>query len=179
MNWKMAVIGAAWDSGWRDTPLTLKRSHAEALRRKVNLVENQAMSALLMFLLLLAVNSPRSNIEFTNDKLDAVQKNVADGKAVLVDVRSQEEWSKGHLEGSIFLPVTSLQKHSYDSQKVEKTLPPKKDKKILYTFCVVGMRAKQAGIVLEREGYIVRALKPGYEELIKAGFKQAKDEGAR
>jgi hypothetical protein len=35
------------------------------------------------------------------------------------------------------------------------------------------MRAKQAGMILEKQGYNVRVLKPGYEELIKAGFKQA------
>jgi rhodanese-related sulfurtransferase len=51
---------------------------------------------------------------------------------------------------------------------------PKKGEKILYTFCVVGMRAKQAGIALENQGYTVRVLNPGYEELVKAGFKTAK-----
>ncbi len=137
------------------------------------------MPTLFAFFMVFAAGSSRSSIEFTKDKLEEVQKNITAGKAVLVDVRSPEEWKKGHLEGSIFLPVTSLQKHSYNAKEVEKALPPKKDKKILYTFCVVGMRAKQAGIVLEREGYIIRALKPGYEDLIKAGFKQAKDEGAR
>lgn len=101
-----------------------------------------------------------------------VQENVAKGKAVLVDVRSQEEWNKGHIEGSIFLPVTSLQKHSLDPKKLAKTLPAKQEKKILYTFCVVGMRAKAAARVLEQQGYTVRALKPGYDELIKAGFKK-------
>jgi hypothetical protein len=32
---------------------------------------------------------------------------------------------------------------------------------------------KQAGIVLESQGYTVRVLKPGYEDLVKAGFKKA------
>jgi rhodanese-related sulfurtransferase/quercetin dioxygenase-like cupin family protein len=117
--------------------------------------------------------NPRRTIDFTEDSLTTVKKNVADGVAVLVDVRSQEEWNQGHLEGSIFVPVTSLQKHSFDSGKLEKTLPKKDDKVILYTFCVVGMRAKQAGIVLEKQGYTVRALKPGYEELVKVGFQKA------
>ena len=112
----------------------------------------------------------RRTIEFTEDSLAVVKKNVADGVAVLVDVRSEEEWKKGHLVGSIFVPVTSLQRDTLDPAKLEKTLP-KKEEKILYTFCIVGMRAKQAGIVLEKQGYKVRALKPGYEELVKAGFK--------
>jgi phage shock protein E len=122
----------------------------------------------------LAPGDARPSAEFTKDSLETVHKNIADEKAVLVDVRSQEEWDAGHLEGSIFLPVTSLRKHSFDAKKVAKTLPKKK---IAYTFCVVGMRAKQAATILEQHGYAVRALKPGYEELLKAGFK--KDENPR
>jgi rhodanese-related sulfurtransferase len=127
---------------------------------------------LLIAILLLAPGDARPSAEFSKDSLETVQKNVAGEKAVLVDVRSKEEWDKGHLEGSIFLPVTSLRKHSFDAKKVAKTLPKKK---IIYTFCVVGMRAKQAATILEKEGYEVRALKPGYAELIKAGFKKDED----
>lgn len=139
------------------------------------------MTFLLAAAILLAPGSPRPSIDFTEDTLEDVQKNVAEEKAVLVDVRGLEEWKEGHIEGSIFLPVTSLRKHSLDLVKLAKTLPKKKDKVILYTFCVVGMRAKQAGIILEQQGYVVRALKPGYDELIKAGFKRAKptDEDTR
>jgi rhodanese-related sulfurtransferase len=109
----------------------------------------------------------RRTIEFTEDTLEVVRANVADETAVLVDVRSVEEWNEGHLEGSIFLPVTSLRKHSLDPATLAETLP--KDK-ILYTFCVVGMRAKQAAKILEDQGYVVRALQPGYEQLVEAGF---------
>lgn len=124
----------------------------------------------------LAPGAARTEIEFTKDSLEEVQKNIARERAVLVDVRSQEEWDEGHLEGSIFLPVTSLRKHSFDPVKVAKTLPKKKEKKILYTFCVVGMRAKQAAKILSEQGYIVRALHPGYDELVEAGFKRADDD---
>lgn len=136
--------------------------------------------------------SRRPTIEFTKDTLEQVKSNVAQKKAVLVDVRGIEEWNEGHLEGSLFVPVTSLRKYALDPKKLEKTLPKQaKDEKeptILYTFCVVGMRAKQAGIILEQQGYAVRVLKPGYEQLLKAGFKKAEpesksteaaDEGAR
>jgi phage shock protein E len=118
----------------------------------------------------LSANSPRSNVEFTKDSLDVIKKNVASGKAVLVDVRSVEEWNKGHIDGSIFLPVMSLRKGG-DPKKLAKTLPKKK---VLYTFCVVGMRAKTAAFELGKHGYTVRAVKPGYEELLKAGFKKAR-----
>src|SRR5688500_9352551 len=119
---------------------------------------------------LLASNSVRPTIEFTEDSLEVVRENVSKKKAVLVDVRSQEEWNKGHIEGSIFLPVTSLRKGG-DAKEIAKKLPKKK---VLYTFCVVGMRAKAAAKALEQHGYTVRALKPGYDELIEAGFEKGK-----
>lgn len=137
------------------------------------------LSTCLVVAIALAPGSSRASIEFAADTLETVEKNVSEGDAVLVDVRSPEEWKMGHIEGSILLPVNSLRKHSFDAKKVANTLPPKKEGKILYTFCVVGMRAKQAGIILQQQGYIVRVLKPGYEELIEAGFKRADDENTR
>jgi phage shock protein E len=124
----------------------------------------------LIAVVLLAANSPRNSIEFTKDSLKVVQENIAKNKAVLVDVRSEEEWKQGHIEGSVFVPVTSLRKGG-DPKALAKTLP---QKRILYTFCVVGMRAKAAAYELDKHGYTVRALKPGYEDLLKAGFKKAK-----
>lgn len=85
----------------------------------------------LSIVALLAANSPRSSVEFTKDSLDVIRKNVASEKAVLVDVRSEQEWKQGHIEGSIFLPVTSLRKGG-DPKVLTKTLPKKK---ILYHTC--------------------------------------------
>jgi phage shock protein E len=128
------------------------------------------------FLTLLTALAPgaaaRETIEFTKDPLAVVAKNIAGKKAVLVDVRSVEEWNQGHVDGAIFVPATSLRKHSLDPKQLAKKLPKNK-KTILYTHCVVGMRAKAAGLVLKKQGYTVRVLKPGYEELIEAGFKKS------
>jgi phage shock protein E len=126
----------------------------------------------LVVTVILATAAERTPIEFTKDTLEVVKANLAKKKAVLVDVRSQEEWKKGHLEAAIFLPVDSLRK-DVDPKMLAKKLP--RDK-ILYTFCVVGMRAKAAATKLEKYGYTVRALKPGYDDLVKAGFKKGKDE---
>jgi phage shock protein E len=117
---------------------------------------------------LLAVTSSVFAIEFTDDTLAVVKKNVAQKKAVLVDVRSQHEWDKGHVEGAIFLPITKLEQ--IEPAKLAKLLPKKK---IIYTYCAVGMRAEAAGEILAQEGYPVRVLQPGYEKLVKAGFKKA------
>jgi len=124
---------------------------------------------LIAIALLAASNAERESVEFTKDSLEVVKQNVDDGKAVMVDVRSKEEWDKGHLEDSLFLPVTSIRKGEYPPA-MTKAVPKAK---IVYTFCVVGMRAKKAAGALGKQGYEVRALKPGYDELIEAGFKKA------
>ena len=105
----------------------------------------------------------------TKDSLETVKKNVAEKKAVLVDVREKSEWDDGHIEGSIFLPLSTLKK-GVTKEQLAKALP--KDR-ILYTFCVVGKRAITAEDILEKFGYEGRSLKPGYKELVKAGFKKA------
>jgi rhodanese-related sulfurtransferase len=107
--------------------------------------------------------------EPTNDPLPKVQENIATHKAVLVDVREPGEWKEGHVEGAISLPLSSLKK-GVDAKTLEKELP--KDK-IVYTHCVMGVRALKAANILEKLGYNVRPLKAGYEDLVKAGFQKA------
>lgn len=133
-------------------------------------------ACLLALAALLAANDARSTtIEFTPDSLAVVKQNITEKKAVLVDVRSEMEWNKGHLEGTIFLPADSLRKQ-VDANLIAEKLP--KDK-IVYTFCVVGMRAKAVAAKLEPLGYTVRPLKPGYEQLLAAGFQRGADQQRR
>jgi rhodanese-related sulfurtransferase len=108
----------------------------------------------------------RIRVEHTKDSLAKIHELIEDDKAVLVDVRSPEEWVKGHVAGAVHVPTDSLRKHSYDAARVAKLLP--KDKP-LYLYCQVGMRSKQAAAILVREGYDARALKPGPEEIVEAG----------
>lgn len=106
----------------------------------------------------------------TKDTLDTVKQNIKDGKAVLVDVREQKEWDEGHIAGAVFMPKSKL-----DVEKEAAELAKKLDKnKIVYTHCRAGRRALACGEILKKQGFDVRALKPGYEELLKAGFEKAK-----
>ena len=107
--------------------------------------------------------------EPTKDTLATVKKSIADEKAVLVDVREQSEWDAGHIDGAVFLPLSEL-RDGLDADTLAKRLP--KDR-ILYTHCVVGKRSLTAADILLKHGYDVRSLKPGYKELIDAGFKKA------
>ena len=105
----------------------------------------------------------------TKDTLETVKKNVEADKAVIVDVREESEWKEGHLAGAIHLPQSKLNLETELAELV-KQLP--KDK-VIYTHCRAGGRALRCGEILKKQGFDVRPLKPGYEDLLKAGFKKA------
>ena len=106
----------------------------------------------------------------TKDTLDTVKQNIKEGKAVLVDVREQNEWDAGHIAGAVLMPKSKL-----DVEKEAAELAKKLDKnKIVYTHCKAGKRALACGEILKKQGFDVRPLKPGYEELLKAGFEKSK-----
>jgi len=108
-------------------------------------------------------------LEFTKDSLSQVKRNVAEGEAILVDVRDLVEWNSGHVRDAIHLPWRDLQGKKSD-QLVDK-LP--KDK-IVYTYCAVGYRSSRAGKIIAKYKLDVRPLKPGFEDLVKAGFESEK-----
>lgn len=124
-------------------------------------------SLFLIVPLVVAEDKPKE-LEHTKDTLEEVKKRVEDKKAVLVDVRELVEWNKGHVAGAVHLPWRAMQEKPDDpkiKEKLEKGM-------IVYTYCEVGYRSLKAGAILNKMGYEIRPLKPGYQDLIKAGFKK-------
>jgi phage shock protein E len=107
--------------------------------------------------------------EHTKDIPDQVKENVKAKKAIILDVREQNEWDAGHLKGAILLPSSKL-KEGADVRELTKHLDKKQ---IIYTHCKAGGRALRCAEALKKEGFDVRALKLGYEDLLKAGFEKA------
>lgn len=68
-----------------------------------------------------------------------------DKTIVLIDVRTLEEYTSGHIEGSILIP------HDKIESEIEKVVPNKKTSIIVY--CRTGNRTKTATRVLEELGY--------------------------
>ena len=68
---------------------------------------------------------------------------IKDG-ALLVDVRSTQEYNEGHLEGAINIPVYDLENKIY-------MLPNKNEEIVVY--CASGHRSRQAKEILENYGY--------------------------
>lgn len=108
--------------------------------------------------------------EHTKDSLDTVKRAVAEKKAILVDVREEEEWKQGHVVGARLLPLSVLEK-GVKAEDVAKIIP---EDTIVYCHCLAGGRCLEAAKILAPLGYDVRALKPGYPQLEKAGFPTAK-----
>jgi phage shock protein E len=105
----------------------------------------------------------------TTDSLETVKKNLAEGKAILLDVREKSEWDAGHLKLAKLLPSSRFVDPDKHKEIAEKEL----DKKlIIYTYCKAGGRCARVAEYLRPLGYDVRALKPGYEELLKNGFEK-------
>jgi rhodanese-related sulfurtransferase len=122
-------------------------------------------------------------LRHTPDTLDEVRKNLDDKKALLLDVREDREWKAGHIEGAILLPLSELRKQNESGKladHVRDSLPKSnEDRPILYCHCARGQRCLVAGGMLQELGYDVRPLKPGYKDLIDAGFPTAKEEPAQ
>ncbi len=55
----------------------------------------------------------------TDDGWDTIRKNIDNGSAVMLDVRSQEEWDAGHLDKAIFIPITQIKLLKPDATGVD------------------------------------------------------------
>lgn len=134
----------------------------------VNTSSSGAACRVGALLLAAAVLSPTSTfaVEHTRDSLATVQRAVAQQKAVLIDVREQEEWDEGHLRDARLLPLSALEQ-GVPKADLARLLP--KDK-VVYLHCAAGGRCVQAAAILKKQGYDVRPLKPGFDALLGAGF---------
>jgi rhodanese-related sulfurtransferase len=66
-------------------------------------------------------------------------------KAVIVDVREQDDWNEHHIHGAIRIPLSQL-KERLDE------LEPYKNRPIV-TQCQAGMRSAQAQLILKAAGF--------------------------
>lgn len=107
--------------------------------------------------------------DHTKDTPQDVKKAIADDKAVLIDVREKDEWAAGHLKDARLLPLSELQS-GVKPEDIAKMFPKGK---VVYCHCAAGGRALHAADALKKLGYDARPLKPGYKDLLKAGFEAA------
>ena len=123
-------------------------------------------SRLLLAGLLAGSLAGQASAQHTKDSLDIVKQGVAEQKALLVDCREPDEWKDGHVVGAVSLPLSTLER-GVSPEQLARVLP--KDK-IVYVHCLAGGRCLAAAKILQKSGYDVRPLKPGYPDLTRAGL---------
>src|SRR3954464_7059679 len=102
------------------------------------------------------VNDAKSRVKETN--VSEVKKRMDAGeKLMLVDVREDNEWAKGHIAGAIHLSKGVIERD------VEQAIPDKDQEVILY--CGGGFRSPLAARNLKKMGY----KKAGFLERGSAG----------
>ena len=73
-------------------------------------------------------------------------KKLIDNGAVLVDVRSKEEYDVGHIEGAVLLPVDTIDKESASAVFIS-------SKQTIIVYCRSGARSSEAYKKLTQLGY--------------------------
>lgn len=66
------------------------------------------------------------------------------GGAVLLDVRSPQEYKNGHVPGSINVPLPDIDEVAFVAEDMDTPL---------YVYCHSGARSRQAASLLEYKGY--------------------------
>jgi rhodanese-related sulfurtransferase len=102
------------------------------------------------------------DVQTTKKKLDAGEK------IILVDVREESEWARGHIPNAIHLGKGIIERD------VEKTIPEKGATVVLY--CGGGFRSALAADNLQKMGYSnVISMDGGWRDWTQAGFPTIKD----
>ena len=102
------------------------------------------------------------DVQTTKRKLDAGEK------MILVDVREESEWARGHIPNAIHLGKGIIERD------VEKAIPEKGATVVLY--CGGGFRSALAAENLQKMGYTnVISMDGGWREWTQAGFPTIKD----
>ena len=89
-----------------------------------------------------------------------VAERIAQRGVVVVDVRQPAEWRRGHIRGSVNLPLPQL------ARRIER-LP--RDRPIV-TVCATGHRSAAAARALNRSGFVAESLSGGVKAWSRAGL---------
>jgi len=113
------------------------------------------------------VNDAKTRVKETN--VAEVKRRMEGGERfLLVDVREDNEWSKGHLPGAVHLGRGVIERD------IEKSVPETGTKLILY--CGGGFRSALVADNLQKMGYMnVESMDGGWRGWTEAGLPTEKD----
>lgn len=92
--------------------------------------------------------------------LKEIQDDIAHG-GLLIDVRSPEEFSEGHVKNALLIPHTQIFSAKLPE---EKSMP-------IYLYCKMGPRADLAATVLHEKGYSHVTNLGGLDDMKALGFE--------
>jgi len=102
------------------------------------------------------------NVHETKKRLDAGEK------MVLVDVREESEWARGHVAGAVYLGKGVIERD------IEQRIPDASATVVLY--CGGGFRSALAADNLQKMGYKnVISMDGGWKGWVEAGYPTARD----
>ena len=115
----------------------------------------------LFIVVLLIINTSCQAQENTNTQIMGIQTLKTDviGKDVqLVDVRTEKEYSQGHIDDAIHIGIADKEKFKAEIQKLDKTEP-------VYIYCHSGVRSHRASKIMNALGFTqVYDYKGGWSE---------------
>jgi rhodanese-related sulfurtransferase len=91
--------------------------------------------------------------------------------AVLLDVRENEEWSAGHIDGARHIPMNSVPQHVAYGDGIPSDRP-------IVVVCKMGGRSAQVTAWLNQQGFDAANLDGGMLAWAGAGQPMVSDEGA-
>ncbi len=113
------------------------------------------------------VQDAKKRIKETNVP-EVTRRRDAGEKLILVDVREDNEWAKGHLPGAVHLGKGIIERD------IEQAVPDTSAKVILY--CGGGFRSALVADNLQKMGYTnVESMDGGWKGWLEAGLPTAKD----
>lgn len=99
----------------------------------------------ILFILLCCTGCEAGKQYTSVDQQEAIRIMSTDGKSLIVDVRTKEEYDQGHIVGAVLVPSTDILEGKVDAL-------PDKDQK-LFLYCRTGRRAEDAAQKLTELGY--------------------------
>lgn len=108
-------------------------------------------------------------VEVETDPVQTALSAVGVETALLVDVRTDEEWESGHFAAATHVPLADLQ----DAEKAKDATSGLTKTKLIYVHCAKGKRAVAAVEELKKMGFKAVALETTYDAIRDAGFEEA------
>jgi len=113
------------------------------------------------------VQAARKHVKETNVP-DVKRRMDAGEQMILVDVREDREWAKGHLPGAVHMGRGVIERD------IEQSIPDTKTKLVLY--CGGGFRSVLVAESLQKMGYTnVESMDGGWRGWTEAGLPTARD----